>query len=74
MEVFSNFISDKSVTFDDKDPAWMAPYLKDKTEWKNNTYADCVKNGKTITFYLKLKQVTKGLSEAISKTKNDCHN
>ena len=74
MKAFSNFIPDKPVTFDDKDPAWMAQSLKDKIKWKNDTYTYCVKNGKTITSYLKLKQVTKGLSEAISETKNDYHN
>ena len=33
MNVFSNFIPNKLVTFNDKDPPWMSEYLKNKINW-----------------------------------------
>ena len=37
MNVFSNFIPNKLVTFNDKDPPWMTEYLKKKIKWRNKT-------------------------------------
>ena len=39
MNVFSNFIPSKLVTFNDKDPPWVSQYLKKKIEWCNKIYA-----------------------------------
>ena len=39
MNVFSNFIPNKLVTFNDKDPPWMSEYLKNKIKWRNKIYA-----------------------------------
>ena len=39
MNVFSNFIPNKLVTFNDKDPPWMSEYLKKKIKWRNKIYA-----------------------------------
>ena len=44
---FSNFISNKVVTFNDKDPLQMASNLKGKLICKNGTYKDDLKTGKT---------------------------
>ena len=40
MNVFSNFISNKFVTFNDKGPPWMSEYLKNKIKWRNEIYAE----------------------------------
>ena len=40
MNVFSNFIPNKLVTFNEKDPPWMSEYLKKKIKWRNKIYAD----------------------------------
>ena len=40
MNVFSNFISNKLVAFNDKDPPWMTEYLKKKIKWLNKIYAE----------------------------------
>ena len=60
--------------FDDRDPAWMTSYLTDKFKCRKNIYTDYLNNGKTNAFYLKLQQVMKDVSEAISKGNNDYHN
>ena len=33
--LFSNFTTNKLVTFDDRDPPWMNDFIKSKIEWKN---------------------------------------
>ena len=32
---FSNFVSNKIFTFDDRHPPWMPEYIKSKFQWKN---------------------------------------
>ena len=54
INVFSNFIPNKLVTFNDKDPPWMTSDLRDKINWKNSIYKDYLKNGKTNYHYIKL--------------------
>ena len=36
MNILSNFIPNKYVTFNDKDPTWMANYLKHKIHCKKS--------------------------------------
>ena len=38
INIFSNFASNKLVTFDDKDPPWMTEKLKEKIKWKQKVY------------------------------------
>ena len=45
MSVFSNFIPNKVIDFNGKDPSWMTLNLKDKLK-------DDLKNGRTIYNYL----------------------
>ena len=40
MNVFSKFIPNKLVTFNDKDPLWMTSSLRDKINWENSIYKD----------------------------------
>lgn len=35
INVFLNFIPNKTVVFDDKDPPWMSEILENKIKWKN---------------------------------------
>ena len=35
INVFLNFIPNKTVVFDDKDPPWMNEILENKIKWKN---------------------------------------
>ena len=55
MNVFSNFIPDKAVTFNEKDPRWKTSNWKDKLNWKKGIYKDDLKNGKTSYQYLQIK-------------------
>ena len=39
--IFSNFIPNILVTFDDKDSPWVTEKLKEKIKWKHKVYRDC---------------------------------
>ena len=43
LSIFSNFVPNKILTFEERDPAWMTEYIKLKIHWKNciyNQYVD----------------------------------
>ena len=73
INVFSNFIPNKLVTFNDKDPPWMTSDLRDKINWKNSIYKDYLKNVKTNYHYIKLQYAISEVSAAISKGKDEYH-
>ena len=37
---FSNFILNRLVTLNNKNPPWMSEYLKNKIKWHNKIYAE----------------------------------
>ena len=43
MNVFSNFVPNKFVTFNDRDLLWMTPNLNDKINYRNNIYREYLK-------------------------------
>ena len=70
MNVFSNFIPNKLVTFNDKDPPWMSEYLKNKIQWRNAEYLN--ENNESIE-YTTLQNVIGEVSELVCKSKDDYH-
>ena len=42
MNIFSNFILNKLVTFNEKDPPWMTTNLRNKINWKNGIYKEYI--------------------------------
>ena len=73
MNNFSNLIPKKLVTFNDKDPPWMAPNLRNKINCKNGIYKEYIKNGNTNYHYLQLQNAISEGSVAISRWKDDYH-
>ena len=71
MNVFSKFIPNKLVTFNDKDAMWMTSSLRDKINCENSIYKDYLKNGKTNYHYIKLQHAISEVSEAIPKAKDE---
>ena len=51
VNVFSNFVPNKSVTFNHRDPPWMT---SDKTNYRNNIYREYLYKGKQQVDYTKL--------------------
>ena len=71
MNGFSNFVPNKFVTFNDRDPLLMTLNIKDKINYRNNIYREYMKKGKQQVDYMKLQNTIKELSELISTRKND---
>ena len=71
MNIFSNFTSNKLVTFDDRDPPCMNDFVKSKTKWKNQLYKIYTKNRYKCNDYLRLKEATVLVSQVTTKRKED---
>ena len=71
MNIFSNFIPDKIVTFNVQDPPWFGEKIKAKIELKNRVYKEYIKNGRPEDLYYLLQNLTSEISSYISKCKND---
>ena len=59
------------MTFNDRDPTWMTSNIKDKINYRNNSYREYMKKGKRPVDYMKLQNTIKELSEMTSTRKND---
>ena len=73
MNVFSNFIPNKLVTFNDNDPPWMSEYLEKKIKWHNKIYAEYLNENNESVDYITMQNVIAELSEFLCKSKDDCH-
>ena len=54
LNIFSNFVPNKLITIDDKDPPWMTEEIKVKIQWKNKIYQEFMKSNKNHDNFLKL--------------------
>ena len=60
INIFSNFVPNRVITCDDREPPWMNNFVK------NKIYKDYVKTGRTENEYLKL-QIARNASQIIDK-------
>ena len=52
LNLFLNFMSNKILTFDDRDPSWMTEYIKSKIQRKNNIYNKCQNGSRNYADYV----------------------
>ena len=71
MNIFSNFVRNKYVTFNDRDPPWMNDFVKTKIKLKNQLYNAYIKNGYKDNAYNMLQEVINKVSKIISKRKEE---
>ena len=74
INIFSNFIPNRLVTFDDKGPPWMTEKLKEKIKWKHKVYRDYLKNGKTEADYMYANHAITEISQLISESNDNYYN
>ena len=74
INIFSNFIPNKHVSFVDKDPPWTKEKLKEKIKWKRKVYRDYIKNDKTEADYIYVQHVITEVSQFILESKSDYYN
>ena len=53
------------MTFDDKDPPWIAEKLKEKIKWKQKVYRDYLKNAKSEADYMHIHHAITEVSQLI---------
>ena len=69
LNIYRNFVLNKLVTFDDKDPVWMNENIKSKIEAKNKLYQEYVKKGRQETDFCALEESVRNLNDLILQTK-----
>ena len=69
--IFSNYISNKLIAVDDKDPPWMNEYIKRKILDKKIACKSFNTNNKNYDANLKLQTISTELSEMKLKRRND---
>ena len=74
LNVFTNYVSNKVITIDDKDAPWMADFIKSKTEWRNIIYKTFQNSFKNLAEYNTLQQAIIEVSDLMYKKKNDYSN
>ena len=71
LNVFSNFVPNEIVTFNEKYPPWMTEYLKYQKNWRNNTYqVHHKKRNHSADAFIFLENVISEVSKLMSNKKN----
>ena len=73
MNMFPNYIPNKLITVDDRDPSWMNECIKKKKLDKKIAFKFFNSNIKNYDSYMKLQTISTELAEMILKRKNDYH-
>ena len=74
LNVFTNYVSNKFITIDDKDPSWMTDFTKSKIERRNSVYKTFQNSSKNLAEYNTLQQAIIEVSDLIYEKKNDYYN
>ena len=75
LNVFANYVPNKIVTFNDKDPPWMTQYLKSQINWHNNVYQEYHrKRNHSADDFIFLENVISEVSDLIFSRKNVYYN
>ena len=71
INVFSNYIPNKWITIDDKDPPWMNDEIRNKMNYRNNFYKQLKKYRLNLTNFDVMNELISELSSIISQRKNE---
>ena len=69
LNVFSNYVPNKYITIDDKDPVWMNETIKLKIKAKDNMYKKYIQNGRFESDFVLLETLITELNKLGSTTK-----
>ena len=74
INVFSNFVPNRIVTFDDGDPPWMTEYIKTRIQQRGNIYKHYLRSSKNNQNFQCFKSATEDVSHTICKRESDYYN
>ena len=70
LNVFRNYVPNKYITVDDKDPVWMKEIIKSKIKTKNLLFNQYFQNGRFESDVVFIENLITEINELISSTKN----
>ena len=70
LNVFRNYVPNKYITVDDRDPVWMNEIIKSKMKAKNKLYKQYIKNGRFESDFVFIESLVNEINELISNAKN----
>ena len=73
LNIYSNYIPNKTVLCDEKDPPWMTNGIRTAIEMKNNAYKEYIRSGMRHNYYVRLENLTTEFSNLIRDTKTEYH-
>ena len=71
LNVFANFVPNKVITCDDRDPPRINNNIKNKIIWKNSMYKNYERNDKKTEDYELLTKAVSKVSQLTEKIKDD---
>ena len=71
LNVFTNFVPNKAITCDDRDPPWINDNIKNKIRWENSMYKNYKRNGKKTEDYELLTKAVSEVSQLIEKSNDE---
>ena len=69
LNVFRNYVPNKYITIDDKDPVWMNETIKNKMKVRKNLFKQYIQNGRFESDFILIEILGNELSDLISQTK-----
>ena len=70
LNVFRNYVPNKYITIDDKDPVWMNEIILSKIKTKNLLFKQYIQNGRFESEFVFLQALITEINELISSTRN----
>ena len=74
LNILTNYVSNKVITIDDKDPPWTTDFIKSKIEWQNSIYRTFENSSKNLAQYNILQQAITEVCDLIYEKKDDYYN
>ena len=73
LNIYLNYIPNKTVFCDEKDPPWMTNGIRAVVEMNNNACKEYIRSGMRHNYYVRLENLTSELSNLIRDTKTEYH-
>ena len=70
LKVFWNYVPHKSITIDEKDPAWMNETIKSKIKTKNKFYKQYIEDGRSESDFVVIETLITEFNDLITYTKD----
>ena len=69
LNIFRNYVPNRYITIDDKDPVWMNDFVKSKIKANNLLFKQYIQNSRFVSDFRLLENVVNELNDLISSTK-----